>query len=91
MHVHVHAQVQLLVQVCTRMTCCWKLNMAAILHFAIEVGYEGFSVFQVLCTYVQVQVRMHVCIHLHTRACIHTHSGTVTGAGMYMHDVLLEA
>ena len=50
--------------------------MAAILPFAIEVGYEGFSGLQVLCTYVhvhayaQVQVRMHLCVHLHTRACM---------------------
>ena len=31
---------------------------------------------------------MHVCVHLHTRACILIHSGT--GTGMYVHHVLLE-
>ena len=40
--------------------------MAAILPFAFEVGCEGFS----------VQVRMHVCVHLHTHACICIHLGT---------------
>ena len=54
--------------------------MAAILPFAFEVGCKGFF----------GQVWMHVCVHLHTRACTRVHLGTGTGAGMYMHDVLLE-
>ena len=62
------------------MTECWKLSLAAILPFAFEVGCGGFS----------GQVRMHVCVHLHTRACIRIHLGTGTGAGMYVHNVLLE-
>ena len=53
--------------------------MAAILPFAFEVGCEGFF----------GQVRMHVCVHLHTRACTRVHLGTGTGAGMYVYNVLL--
>ena len=65
---------------CTCMTSCWKLSLAAILFFAFWVYCEGFF----------GQVRMHVCVHLHTRACIRLHSSTGTGAGMYVHNVLLE-
>ena len=66
--------------------------MAAILPFAIEVGYEGFIWFACavyIYTYVyvhahaQVQVLMHVCVPLHTCACTLTHSCTGTGAHMY--------
>ena len=67
-------------QICTCMTSCWKLSLAAILPFAFDVGCEGFF----------GQVRMHVCVHLHTRACIHRHLGLGTGASMYVHNVLLE-
>ena len=58
MHVYVHLYVCVcirihlgtgMVQVCTCMTSCWKLSMAAILPFAFEVGCEGFSGLQVLC------------------------------------------
>ena len=68
-----------MVQICTCMTSCWKLSLAAILPFAFEVGCEGFF----------GQVRMHVCVHLHTRACTRVHLGTGTGAGMYVYNVLL--
>ena len=37
--------------------------MAAILPFAFEVGCECFF----------GQARMHICVHLHTRACKHVH------------------
>ena len=53
--------------------------MAAILPFSFEVGCEGFF----------GQVRMHVCVHLHKRACTRVHLGTGTGAGMYVYNVLL--
>ena len=53
--------------------------MADILPFAFEVGWEGFF----------GQVQMHVCVRLHTRACTRVHLGTVTGAGIYVHNVLL--
>ena len=42
--------------------------MAVILPFAFEVGCEGFF----------GQVRMHVCVHLHTCACTRVHLGTGT-------------
>ena len=67
-------------QICTCMTSCWKFSLAAILPFAFEVGCKGFF----------GQVQMHVCVHLHTRACTRIHLGTGTGVGMYVHDVLLE-
>ena len=53
--------------------------MAETLPFAFEVGCEGFF----------GQVRMDVCVHLHTRGCTRVHSGTGTGAGMNVHNVFL--
>ena len=53
--------------------------MAYILPFAFEVECEGFF----------SQVRMHICVHLHTRGCTRVHSGTGTCAGMNVHNVFL--
>ena len=42
------------------MICCLRLGMAAILPFAIMVGYGGFSGLCVLCAFA------HMCLYTHT-------------------------
>ena len=54
------------------------------MHVVLLEFWHGFFGLQVLCTYVhvygfaQLQVRVHICVHLHVCACIRTH----LGAGM---------